>query len=94
MKESTREWVGVANTDLIIYAAWILLIVIFYTNNLFLITLLSIVAVALNAYGSRHGSKPKKDFSKTLNKLKKILNPVTLYLLILFIIIRYVIYFL
>ncbi len=93
MKESTREWAGIANTDLIIYAAWILLILIFYVNNLFLITLLSIVAIALNIYGSHHGSKPKKDFSKTLNKLKKILNPLTIFLLILFIIIRYIIYF-
>ncbi len=94
MKESTREWAGIANTDLIIYIAWILLIVIFYINNLFLITLLSIVAIGLNVYGSHYGSKPKKDFSKTLNKFKKILNPLTMHLLILFIIIRYIMYFL
>jgi hypothetical protein len=76
MKESTKEWLGIKPADFVLYAAFILLIPMFYIKNSLVDGVLVFIGLVLCLLACRIGMKPHPELGKLNNGIKLVAYPL------------------
>ncbi|MEA2007445.1 MAG: hypothetical protein U9O20_04795 [Patescibacteria group bacterium] len=93
MHEELKEWLGITKADGLIYLTYILAIGGFFIGNIFLVSLLYVVAIISGIYSIKYGSPKNNEISKFTNAIKKYIYHVCLFIAIVIMIARYIILF-
>jgi len=75
MKESTKEWLGIKPADFVMYAAFILLVPIYYSKRPIVDGILIVIGLALCLLSCRLGMKPNPELGKINNTIKLVVYP-------------------
>jgi len=80
MKEELKEWLGIKPADFLVYAGLGSVVWMYYTKNVALDGILSVVAVATCGLSCFIGVRPDARLSPTTNFLKRVSYPAWLVL--------------
>ena len=75
MKESTKEWLGIKPADFMIYAAFILLLPVYFFSEWALDVVLSLLGLGLCLTSCWLGMQPHAELDKVTNFLKLVTYP-------------------
>lgn len=76
MKESTKEWLGIQPADFAIYAAFLCLVPIYYSNNLIIDSLFTMLGVAACVVSCWLGMTPNLELGRVNNALRFLAYPL------------------
>ena len=76
MKESTKEWLGIQPADFAIYAAFLMLIPIYYSSSLILDCLFTFIGGAACVISCWLGMTPNLELGKGANFLRFLAYPL------------------
>lgn len=79
MKEELKEWLGIKPADFLVYAAAGAVVGMYFTKNVTLDVILSVVAAVLGGLSCFIGMRPDARLAATTNFLKRVSYPLLLF---------------
>lgn len=79
-KHELREWLSIAPADIPVWVAAGLVIAMYYTHNVVIDVILSILIVGLTLYACILGMKQDNRISRLTNMAKKVFHPLAVLL--------------